>query len=113
MHTHKTSVTFYLPSLVIEEVRRNLLRIEQARGRESDVSLALLDTFIESMQAVGEIDPALEAEARARMHRHPNDWHVVAAALQTRAPIWTDDRDFFGCGVATWSTATVPLYLSA
>jgi hypothetical protein len=28
-------------------------------------------------------------------------------------PIWTEDTDFFGCGVATWTTDRVELYLLA
>ena len=53
-----------------------------------------------------------EAEARRRMKRHPVDWPIVAAALELDCPIWTDDRDFFGCGVATWATANVEIYLA-
>jgi hypothetical protein len=26
-------------------------------------------------------------------------------------PIWTEDQDFFGSGVATWTTNTVLMYL--
>jgi hypothetical protein len=27
------------------------------------------------------------------------------------APIWTEDYDFFGCGVATWTCDRVEIYL--
>jgi len=27
-------------------------------------------------------------------------------------PAWTEDRDFFGSGVATWTTVNVELYLN-
>jgi hypothetical protein len=27
-------------------------------------------------------------------------------------PIWTEDTDFFGCGVATWTTDRVEIYLA-
>lgn len=27
-------------------------------------------------------------------------------------PPWTEDTDFFGCGVATWTTDRVELYLA-
>jgi predicted nucleic acid-binding protein len=39
------------------------------------------------------------------------DWPVVATALLLQCPVWTEDRDFFGSGVATWTTATVEVYL--
>ena len=52
-------------------------------------------------------------EARARVQsRDPDDWPVVAAALALDLPIWTEDRDFFGCGLATWITNTVEIYLN-
>ena len=36
----------------------------------------------------------------------------LAAALALDCPVWTEDTDFFGCGVATWTTDRVELYLS-
>ncbi|MCC6367466.1 MAG: nucleotide-binding protein, partial [Bryobacterales bacterium] len=41
-----------------------------------------------------------------------DDWPVLAAALALCCPIWTEDTDFFGCGVATWTTDRVELYLT-
>lgn len=51
----------------------------------------------------------LEATARARVPRDPNDWPTVALALG--AGIWTRDNDFLGCGVATWTTETLLAHL--
>lgn len=53
----------------------------------------------------------LEERARQRMRRDPDDWPLVALALYFHCPIWTQDRDFTGSGVAIWTTATVLLYL--
>jgi predicted nucleic acid-binding protein len=44
--------------------------------------------------------------------RDPDDWPVLACALAADCPIWTEDTDFFGAGVATWSTASVELFFS-
>ncbi len=68
------------------------------------------------MDAVQTIAPdALEhsaVEARARIGaRDPEDWPTLAAALLLECPIWTEDQDFFGSGVATWTTATVERFL--
>jgi predicted nucleic acid-binding protein len=53
-----------------------------------------------------------EDRARARIDsRDPNDWPVVATALLIDAPIWTEDKDFFGIGIATWTSGKVELYL--
>jgi predicted nucleic acid-binding protein len=54
---------------------------------------------------------ALEEEARARSLREPDDWPVVATALALSAGISTNDNDFLGVGVATWTTATLEVWL--
>jgi predicted nucleic acid-binding protein len=54
---------------------------------------------------------ALEDESRARPSRDPADWPVVAAALALWTTIWTNDKDFFGTGVATWTTETLQGWL--
>jgi predicted nucleic acid-binding protein len=43
--------------------------------------------------------------------RDPDDWPVVAVALLLDLPVWTEDQDLFGSGVATWTTDRVELYL--
>ncbi|MFO1350464.1 MAG: PIN domain-containing protein [Gammaproteobacteria bacterium] len=35
----------------------------------------------------------------------------MALALVLNLPIWTEDQDLFGSGVATWTTDRVELYL--
>lgn len=49
----------------------------------------------------------LEDEALSRLPRDAEDWQVVALALALGADILTEDKDFFGCGVATWTTETL------
>ena len=44
---------------------------------------------------------SFESEALQRIPRDPDDWHTVALALTLNANIWTQDKDFLGCGVAT------------
>ncbi len=43
--------------------------------------------------------------------RDPDDWPIVAVARLLDFPIWTEDQDFFGSSVATWTTERVELYL--
>jgi len=53
-----------------------------------------------------------EQVARQRISRRDeDDWPILAAALALGCAIWTEDTDFFGCGVATWTTDRVELYL--
>lgn len=48
-------------------------------------------------------DARLE-ETRWRIPRDPTDAPTVALALALDCGIWTDDRDFFGCGLPVWVT---------
>jgi predicted nucleic acid-binding protein len=45
--------------------------------------------------------------------RDPNDWPILAASLALNCPIWTEDMDFFGTGVPTWTTDRVEIYLQS
>ncbi len=42
----------------------------------------------------------------------PDDWPIIATALALGCPIWTEDTDFFGCGVATWKSNSIEIFLS-
>jgi predicted nucleic acid-binding protein len=54
-----------------------------------------------------------EAAARDRIPRDPNDWPTVALALSLGIGVWTNDYDFFGCGVPVWSTETLLTHLAS
>jgi predicted nucleic acid-binding protein len=64
------------------------------------VARQIADAYITSFPPA--IYASNEAEARLRIPDDPDDWQTVALALATGADIWTEDKDFFGCGVATW-----------
>jgi predicted nucleic acid-binding protein len=53
-----------------------------------------------------------EAAARDRIPRDPNDWPTVALALSLGIGIWTNDYDYFGCGIPVWTTQTLLTHLS-
>lgn len=55
---------------------------------------------------------AQEDSARQRIGRRDHaDWPILACVMALNCPVWTEDTDFFGCGVATWTTDTVELFL--
>jgi predicted nucleic acid-binding protein len=59
-----------------------------------------------------EVYGEFESEARKRLaRRDPDDWPVLATALALGCPIWTEDTDFFGCGVATRTSDRVRMFL--
>jgi predicted nucleic acid-binding protein len=53
-----------------------------------------------------------KSSAQERMlSRDIEDWPIVATSLLLDCPVWTEDQDFFGSGIATWTTNNVELYL--
>lgn len=98
------------------EVPRRPAAFLRRRGLEPAVGEELSQLCLEAVEAnVVILDEAvysaLEDEARARSLRDPADWPVVATALALAADIWTNDNDFLGTGVATWTTETLQAWL--
>lgn len=75
--------------------------------------MAYFDSLAKVVQTVEvEAYSGFEAIARQRLAcRDEDDWPILATALALGCPIWTEDTDFFGCGVATWTSDRVELYL--
>ena len=108
-------VAFYVAEPNYDEAEHYLAQLAPARGIAEPVWRAALDSIMAAIQVIAqeELLP-VEAEARARIAgRDERDWPALAAALQFDCPVWTEDSDFFGSGVATWTTDTVELYLNA
>jgi predicted nucleic acid-binding protein len=97
-----------LPRRITAFVRRRSL--EPRIG--DDLAAACLAAVEANMVVLDEgIYAALEDDARERSLRDPRDWPTVASALALNAAIWTNDNDFLGTGVATWTTATLERWL--
>ncbi len=112
-----SEVTFVAPQVAFDDVREHLAAVLSKRGEARALQPALdkLDTL---RLAVRVVDPAeyegMKSAALARIgRRDPDDWPILACALALNCPIWTEDTDFFGTGVATWTTALVELYFAA
>ncbi|MCI1747259.1 MAG: PIN domain-containing protein [Acidipropionibacterium sp.] len=106
-------VAFFVPELAFEEAERHLPVIATKRGHDPNTLLESLDSLRPLVATVAEeaITP-LRSAALARIgSRDPMDWPVVAASLALSCPVWTEDHDFFGAGVATWTSANVEIYL--
>jgi len=60
--------------------------------------------------------PSTPARERPNLRRGRRrdlaDWPILATAIVLDCLIWTEDQDFFGTGVPTWTTDRVELYLS-
>jgi predicted nucleic acid-binding protein len=91
------------------ELARRLERIRERRDISPQEVRSLLERALDLAAAVIQRHPEpiyrhFELIARRRVPQDQDDWPVVALALAIDAGIWTRDTDFFGCGIATWST---------
>lgn len=104
---------FFTTTTCYAEVKLHLPAILQKRGLVPDPFLAALTTLATVVIPLGEeIYTEFEGEAKQRIaERDLRDWPLLALALALDCPIWTEDHDFFGIGVATWRTQTVEFYL--
>lgn len=107
------SVEFFAPVVAFEDAEANLPPIMAKRGiREAELSLGLNAVRLLVEEIPDEVTETRRADALLRIgRRDPDDWPIVAAALVLECPIWTEDKDFFGAGVATWTSDLVEIYL--
>jgi predicted nucleic acid-binding protein len=113
LESNVETIAFCTPYECFEEARRNIAQIAAYRKFDIDKSNLILSQLAEIVEVVDRnFYQAHEVQARRRIAaRHVTDWPVVAAALLLNCPIWTEDRDFFGCGVATWTTNNIEVFL--
>jgi len=111
---YAAEVEFFAPDDAFTGAHRYLPGLISKRQLDPNLAMDVLDRV---SAVVHELPVpfygAREASARARIEiRDPDDWPVVACALTLGCPVWTEDLDFFGCGVATWTTDRVELFLA-
>ena len=113
IETYCEKVTFFVPEAAYAEAEEHLPRLVIQRGGDPEKALALLRALTHLVELIGsDVYGGFEAEALQRLgHRDPEDWPILASALALRCPIWTEDSDFFGCGVATWTSNRLQVFL--
>jgi predicted nucleic acid-binding protein len=115
LETHCAAARFIAPATAFAEAREHLPGILRKRGIEPAAALDLLTELqflIDCTDA--DVYGAFEAIARERLQRRDeHDWPVLPIALALECPIWTEDADFFGAGIATWTTDRLELLLRA
>ncbi len=107
------NVSFFVPETAFVEAEEHVAALAIKRGGDPEIALAFLRSLGQLVELIGcEVYGQFEVEARERLDkRDPDDWPMLAAALALGCPIWTEDTDFFGCGVATWTTDRVQMFL--
>jgi predicted nucleic acid-binding protein len=102
-----------VPAEAFHEARGHLPEVLAKRRANPDPALEALDEVGSLVQFVDRghyrhlRDEALERIGR----RDSDDWPVLALVLAADSPVWTEDQDFFGTGVATWTTDRVEIFL--
>ena len=110
---YEDQARFYTPDVCFQDAQRYVPVISEDRKLDADLGLSVLHHI---GRLVEQVDRSLyeeyEGSARGRIEqRDRDDWPVLAVALLLDLPIWTEDQDFFGSGIATWTSDRVELYL--
>ncbi len=115
LETYEDSVSFYAPDICFADARRYIPSISEKRRIDPGPGILVLNHLSRLVEVVDRtLYEEFEASARERMiSRDEEDWPIVATALLLKCPVWTEDRDFFGSGIPTWTTETIDLYLRA
>ncbi|MBS4099580.1 MAG: hypothetical protein KGZ83_22470 [Sulfuricella sp.] len=115
IENHAASVDFFTPDVAFEDARRYLPAILKKRGIAGAPALAVLEGLGQIIHSLPEeYYSAFQSQSLHRIAvRDPDDWPIVACSLALNCPVWTEDTDFFGAGIATWTTNRVEYYLSA
>ena len=106
-------VRFFAPDVAFDDAEKYLPPLLKKRGKpHADISASLeyLRNLIEPVAP--ELYAVFESEARQRLRgRDEGDWPILATALGLACPVWTEDADFFGTGVAVWTTNRIEIFL--
>ena len=113
LQTFEESVSFFSPDVCFDDARQYIPGLAARRGIDVSAGVVALEAI---GQIVESVDRSLyeshELHARERVSpRDPEDWPIAAVALLLGLAIWTEDQDFFGTGLASWTTDRVEVYL--
>ena len=106
-------VDFFVAEANVAEAAHYIADLAREKNLDEAVCTEALLSLMRVVQMVE--DTVLESareEALTRI-RDADDWPALALGLQLECAIWTEDQDFFGTGVATWTSSTVERYLSS
>jgi predicted nucleic acid-binding protein len=114
LESHADEISFFVPETAYSEAEEHLAALIAKRGGDPMKALIALRSITALGKVVSpDVYADFEAEARKRLGaRDPDDWPILAASLALGCPIWTEDTDFFGCGVATWTSASIDSFLT-
>jgi predicted nucleic acid-binding protein len=108
------TVKFFAPDVAYADARKYLPALLRKRGVEASAAMLVLDRLEGVVRPIdAELYEGMQQKALQRIAvRDADDWPVLACAMTLGCPVWTEDADFFGTGVATWTSDRIVLYLS-
>jgi predicted nucleic acid-binding protein len=109
-----STVTFFAPDVADADARKYLPALLEKRGVDPGSAMLVLDRLEGIVQSVdAELYEGQQQQAlQRRAARDAEDWPVLACAMTLNCPVWTEDADFFGSSVATWTSDRIALYFS-
>ncbi len=112
---HCETVDFFTPDVCVEDAEKYLPLIFKKRGISATLPLQIFSHVKTLLQIIDHsIYQERSREAQQRMkNRDLRDWEPVATALLFNCPIWTEDKDFFGVGVPTWTTDQIHVFFNS
>ena len=108
------TVKFFAPDVAYADARKYLPALLKKRRVDSSAAMVVVDRLEGVVQSIdAELYAGMQQQALQRIAvRDANDWPVLACAMTLGCPVWTEDADFFGTGVATWTSDRIALYLA-
>ena len=108
------TVKFFAPDIAYADARKYLPALLKKRGVDATAAMLVLDRLEAIVQSIdAELYQSMQQQALQRIAaRDADDWPVLACAMTLGCPVWTEDADFFGTGVATWTSDRVGLYFA-
>ena len=111
---HADHIQFFAPDVAYQDAQKylpGLLDKREVSGVVVEQVLGQLESIVQVMGA--EVYGAMKTQALQRIaFRDADDWPVLACAMALNCPVWTEDADFFGTGVATWTSDRIALYFA-
>jgi predicted nucleic acid-binding protein len=113
LQTFEQTASFFSPDACFQDAREYIPDLSARRSIDTSACFAVLNAISKIVESVDRsLYESHEQLARERVSpRDPEDWPIAAVALLLDLPIWTEDQDFFGTGIASWTTDKVELYL--
>jgi predicted nucleic acid-binding protein len=108
------TIKFFAPDVAYADARKYLPALLKKRGVDASAAMLVLDRLEGVVQPIDvELYEGMQQQALQRIAvRDADDWPVLACAMTLGCPVWTEDADFFGTGVPTWTSDRIALYFT-